>query len=116
MQFIIHHALSLGNTLLHPQTRYTTLKEDEIADLRQRAEYGACEEVKPAVSVPIKKPELPSEDLSVVPGVGAKTLEKLSDVGVTTLSALKAAVLAEEEKIKEILGLNFEKVLQFFHN
>ena len=63
------------------------------------------------------EPQLdPSDDLSVVPGVGKRTEEKLNGAGINTLSGLKAAILdtSQTDAMTALLGLNYDKILTYF--
>lgn len=56
----------------------------------------------------------PEEDITVVPGIGNTLKQKLEDVGVTTVSALKEAMVSRSEEMEELLGNSFEKVHSYF--
>ena len=56
----------------------------------------------------------PEEDITVVPGIGNTLKQKLEGVGVTTVSALKEAMVSRSEEMEELLGNSFEKVQSYF--
>ena len=56
----------------------------------------------------------PEEDITVVPGIGNTLKQKLEGAGVTTVSALKEAMVSRSEEMEELLGNSFEKVQSYF--
>ena len=49
-----------------------------------------------------------------MPGIGNTLKQKLEGVGVTTVSALKEAMVSRSEEMEELLGNSFEKVQSYF--
>ena len=114
--FLIKHAMSVNGKLLNPETRYQTDDASEIEDLRKRAGYEACVEMKSAT--PQEKKEAredadAGDDLTAVHGIGAKTLEKLAEAGITTKTQLKEKIQSGDKEVKDILGANYDKVSKF---
>jgi len=117
-----------NKVLLRPGQYYETDKEGEIAELGRLATEGGCIAVggmvkpslqptnvqasKPAKekAEPTKAPENPDEDITVVPGVGAKLKSKLEDEGITTKTHLRDLVKNDAAKAKTLLGLQFDKI------
>jgi predicted flap endonuclease-1-like 5' DNA nuclease len=118
--FKIIHAFFLQSAqkLMGPNTIYSPQKEAEVDELREFASRGSCEETVPLTKAEQKKVEKaspvmdPVDDITVVPGIGKKTLPLLAEVGITTKSGLKDKL--EDAKVKEILGMNFEKIQAYF--
>jgi predicted flap endonuclease-1-like 5' DNA nuclease len=116
--FKIIHAFFLQSAqkLVGPNTIYSPQKEAEVDELREFASRGSCEEMVPQTKAEQKEKEKPVvdpvDDITVVPGIGKKTLPLLAEVGITTKSGLKDKL--EDAKVKEILGVNFEKIQAYF--
>lgn len=121
-RFEIKHGLYLQSAkkLLTPNTFYPTDKEAELKELREVfCKDGAAVEVKPEKKekVTAPKPEVdPTDDITLVKGVGEGTSKKLAEKGITTKSGLEAAMkdAARAEEMKEVLGANYQKILDQF--
>lgn len=132
--FKINHSMKLNCTnknLLSFQL-YATDNEQEIAELRElQAKFKACEEIVPekkekkeskgsgagsGSQVPIANTVDPTDDITLVKGVGKKTAEKLAEAGITTKSGLKKAVTEDREKVvaalDEMQVTNIEKFFE----
>jgi len=122
---------------------YSTDKEEELKELEQFAKDGSCEivsanakqkglrlasEQEGKVVDGDKKTgdedgdsdeggddnHNPEEDITVVPGIGNTLKQKLEGVGVSTVTALKEAMVSRTEEMEELLGNSFEKVQSYF--
>ena len=128
--------------LLQPAQFYSTDKEEELKELARFAKDGSCEIMSASdkqkglrlssaqdwkVVDGNKKNEEdgdsdeqdnddqnPEEDITVVPGIGNTLKQKLEDVGITTVTALKEAMESRTEEMEELLGNSFEKVRSHF--
>ena len=84
-----------------------------IDELKKFEAMGSCKEI-----VPIVEPEKeiiqqnPNQDLSVVPGIGEKTLQALTAANVKTVDQLKASF--DKPEVKAALGINYDKVVKYF--
>jgi len=120
-RFLIKHGLFLksANKLFTPNTHYATDSEAEQKELLE-VFAEAVEEIKPVVKKePAKEAEKtvdPTDDITLAKGVGGGTAKKLSEKGITTLSALRAAMTDESkaEEMKALLGSSYAKVLANF--
>jgi len=103
---------------------YTPVNEAEEAELRMLSKLGTCEERpigEPSANVEASTEaaapvisEATEDQLSEVPGIGKATLDKLVAEGITLKSHLEQALINKEEKMKEILAGNFQKVKDHF--
>lgn len=117
-RFKIKHAFNLkseGMKLKTPGQFVATEDEAQVAELREFEKQGSCEEVKSEVKKETKKPQDAktvdqTDDITLVKGVGAGLAKKLEEKGVTTRSGLKAALKDRTEEMKEVLGMNYEKI------
>ncbi len=134
-RYLIKHSFTLQAAkakLMMQGSMYATESEAEQAELEIFIKQGACEEVvgkpdkkqgeypagTPKIKPKEEKPaeEVSNEDLSTVKGVGAGLIEKLAEKGITTKSALAAALvdLDREEEMKELLGKQHAKIVSQF--
>jgi DNA polymerase/3'-5' exonuclease PolX len=114
--FKIIHAFRLHSVdkFMSPHMIYAPVSEQEVTELRKYAEGGACEEMLPKAKEEKKTvPTVdPTDDITVVPGMGKKIQADLAALGVTTKSGLKDKL--EDAKVKEALGANFDKIAAYF--
>lgn len=112
--FKIIHAFFLQSNqkLMAPSTIYAPTSDAEVTELREFATRGGCEEMLPMKKAKAEKPAEPTDDITVVPGIGKKLMTALAELGITTKTGLKDKL--EDAAVKEALGLNFEKIAKYF--
>ena len=122
---------------------YSTDKEEELKELERFAKDGSCEIMSASDKQKGLRPTSeqdgkvvngnkknqqddddsdeegddnhnPEEDITVVPGIGNTLKQKLESAGVTTVSALKEAMVSRTDEMEELLGNSFEKVQSHF--
>lgn len=118
---------SASNKLMRIGTYYATEDAAQIAELEKFRKDGSVEVIeslakeKPGMKVTTQPkkanekpeaPKTPDEDITVVPGVGKTLQQKLAELEITTVSQLKDRM--NEEPVKELLGLHYEKAQKFF--
>ena len=124
-RYLVKHAFTLQSAnarLMNIGEYYSTDAADQIEELTRFAKDGSIVLLNPAkVEKQEEKPKVavnPSQDIAQLAGVGAKLLTKLTEAGFNTVDELKKAMLdkSQEETMKKLLGLSFEKVLANFQS
>jgi len=118
---------SAGSQLMRIGQYYATDDEQQLAELEKFEKDGSVENVAPREADAEKEeskdppstgtqdpPADPTEDITIVPGIGEGSQKKLAalDPQVKTLTELKAAL--EREDVKKALGVNYEKAVKYF--
>ena len=116
---------SANQRLMQTGQYFTPANDDQDKEMQAFSVDGSCVPVPTHAPAPAVDPNAdemqdspldPTDDLSVVPGVGAKTEKKLNDAGIKGLAQLKAAMLDKKrsDEMKTLLGLSYDKILAYF--